>query len=410
MAIFGAGLSGQAARRLADRLGHRAVLFDEKPGADRDRFTIGDVAAFDQFVFSPGFATGHPWRLTALASGKPVRSELAYAAAHWNGPCIGITGTNGKTTATRLLTEALCEAGMRAVSCGNIGLPMSEALLSCGPEEANVAVVEISSFQAELCEGLSLDALLWTSFAEDHLDRYATMEDYFAAKAQLLDALRPGAPLVLGSGVEAALARYGRSAAGACAPISMERALPGLRADAPLAGLPHRRNLEVVAAYWLAAGYPMDALLRVADRFELSGHRLERVRERGGIGYWNDSKATNFEAALAAVEALPRPIVWIGGGSPKGGDLPAFARAMSDRVDAAVVYGAAGRPLAEAMSLAPEKVHYIAEFHAAVRAADRIAASMPGGQVVLSPGFASFDQFASYAERGKSFVSIVLGL
>jgi UDP-N-acetylmuramoylalanine--D-glutamate ligase len=410
IAIFGGGLSGQAARRLAAQLGQTAVLFDERPGADRSTFAAEDVANFDQFVFSPGFAEGHPWRQLALASGKPVLSELAYAAAQWKGPRIGVTGTNGKTTATRLLTEALRASGRPALSCGNIGLPMSEALLQCADPESTVAVVEISSFQAELSAGLRLDGLLWTSFAEDHLDRYPTMEDYFAAKARLLDCLAADAPLVLGHGVAEAFERYGRLPEEALCAGSMTAFLSGLPAESPFARLPHRRNLEVVAAYWTAAGYPMADLIRVAAGFELSAHRCQRVRQRGDVHYWNDSKATNFEAALAAVEAMPGPVVWIGGGYPKGGDVEAFARAISPRVSGAVLYGTVANRLARAMTLGPGRVRECPSFAAAVREADALAGALGASHVLLSPGFASFDQFSSFEERGKSFVSTVLSL
>lgn len=406
IAIFGAGRSGQAARKLAEQLGHSTVCFDENAAGARRQFEGSDLAAFDRFVFSPGFAEGHPWRVLAASAGKPIVGELAYAAAYWTGSLIGITGTNGKTTTTRLMCEAYRAMGVPAVACGNIGLPLSEVVLSGENTEASVAVVEISSFQAELATGLRLNALLWTTFAEDHLDRYATMQAYFEAKAALLDCLAPGAPVVLSGAVAQAMVHYGRNLSGAVVAGAGSATSP----EGPFSAPPQRQNFEVAAAYWRTAGYAMEPLLVAAEQFEPSAHRCQMVCERDGIRYWNDSKATNFEAALAAAAALPRPIVWIGGGQSKGGDVAAFARQMSGLVDRAVLYGAVGAELADAMTLAPDQFCRVVGFESAVHAAEAMARKLPGAQVLLSPGFASFDQFKSYDDRGKSFVSIVLGL
>jgi UDP-N-acetylmuramoylalanine--D-glutamate ligase len=286
---------------------------------------------------------------------------------------------------------------------------MSEAVLGPACRADAVAVVEISSFQAELPGDLELDALLWTNFAEDHLDRYATMHDYLAAKANLLSCLKPGATVVFGSGLREQL-----DAAG-LAPLPGEVAsdplMPaGLYPEGALSRLPHRHNFEMVASYWQQKRCPGAALLEAAAAFELSPHRLQQVAEKAGVCFWDDSKATNFEAALAAVAALDRPIVWIGGGQAKGGDVAGFSRAIGVRVDAAVVYGEAAEALAANLPKALDPVRVCPQFEEAVGTACRLASTMPGAQVLLSPGFASFDQFASYAERGKSFISIVLGL
>ncbi|MFP4156897.1 MAG: UDP-N-acetylmuramoyl-L-alanine--D-glutamate ligase [Opitutales bacterium] len=409
IAIFGAGHSGRSACRLAARLGDAAVCFDEAGAGERRVFGRGDLAEFDGFVFSPGFAAAHPWRRLAEGSGKCCQSELAYAAAHWPGERIGVTGTNGKTTVTRLLQAAFSAAGRHAVACGNIGLPMSEAVLDPASGPDSVAVVEISSFQAELPGRLALDGLLWTNFAEDHLDRYATMRDYLTAKAKLLTCLKPGAAVVFGPGIREQL-----EAAGLAPPqnvVALEPVIPaGLCPEGPLSQLPHRLNFEMVASYWQQTRCPGAALLEAAAAFELSPHRLQRVAEKDGVCFWDDSKATNFEAALAAVAALERPIIWIGGGQAKGGDVAGFARAIGGEINAAVLYGEAADVLAANLPKALDPVRVRPQFEAAVQTACQLASTMSGAQVLLSPGFASFDQFASYAERGRSFISIVLGL
>ncbi len=143
----------------------------------------------------------HPWRVLAEGSGRPCYSELGFAALHWRGKLLGVTGTNGKTTITSLLCNALEAAGQSAVEAGNIGTALSDCVLGDANHEEATAVCEISSFQAELPLGLQLDGLIWSNFAEDHLDRYGSMAEYFAAKAQLLTCLRADAPSVLGTDV-----------------------------------------------------------------------------------------------------------------------------------------------------------------------------------------------------------------
>ena len=198
VAIFGAGVSGQAARRLVLSLGLELCLFDEAGRGDTADFSAASLSRFDAFVFSPGFSIAHPWRVLVQRSGRPCYSELGFAAIHWRGRLLGVTGTNGKTTITSLLCNAFNSAGQPAVAAGNIGTPLSDYVLGDANHADATAVCEISSFQAELPEGLQLDGLIWSNFAEDHLDRYESMAEYFASKAQLLSCLRPGAPSVLG--------------------------------------------------------------------------------------------------------------------------------------------------------------------------------------------------------------------
>lgn len=410
LAIFGAGRSGRAALKLAEARGDATELFDEAASGACGAFARKDLDRFDGFVFSPGFSADHPWRLLAGETRRPVCSELAFAAAYWKGPILGVTGTNGKTTLTQLLAEALGAASQPALACGNIGRPMSEAVLDRRNEPGATAVAEISSFQAELSQGLRLDALFWTSFAEDHLDRYRSMEDYFAAKVVLLRCRKPGAPAIFGPQLEPRLVDAGCLDSSCHFAAGAELLAARLPPGAPLRLNPHRNNLDLAVTYWKLMGHPFSALRTAATSFRLAGHRLQRVSEKEGVSYWNDAKATNFQAALAAVAALPRPIVWIGGGRAKGGAIDAFAREIAGQIDVAVLYGEVAPALASALASSPVESITEPVFSSAVQAAAERARALGGAQVVLSPGFASFDQFASYEERGKSFISIVLGL
>lgn len=409
-AIFGAGLSGQAASRLAQAEGLEVVLFDEAGRGERSVFDVEDVSAFGGFVFSPGFAAGHPWRDLVEASGAPCLSELAWAAGFWQGRIIGVTGTNGKSTLTALLDEAFRQSGQTSVAAGNIGYPLADAVLSNANTTEATAVVEISSFQAELAGELELDALLWTNFAEDHLDRYASMECYFAAKARLFDCLKEGGTCVVGPGVAGWFDRFGQPPAACMVADSETALLAQLSPESLFRRSPNSENFLMAATFWHSLGLPTAPLVEAANAFRLAPHRLALVAEAGGVRFWDDSKATNFHAALAAVQSVARPIVWIGGGRAKGGDVEAFAREIAPHIDAAILYGEVAKRLANALDGVLESVDVHRPFAEAVASAAEIAASMPAANVVLSPGFASFDQFDSYGARGKNFADMVLSL
>lgn len=410
IAIFGAGLSGRAAMKLAKAKGHPAMLFDEAGGVGEATFACSELEQFDRFVFSPGFAANHPWRVLAEQSGKPVQSELGFAAAYWPGRLIGVTGTNGKTTLTRLLAEALQRAGHNAVAAGNIGRPLSDVVLQHDGGKPACVVCEISSFQAELVEGLELDGLLWTNFAEDHLDRYASLMDYFMAKANLFDCLKPDGICVVGRRVVPWLDHFKRPFVRAVVAPEVSPWLSRLPAKAALRRPPYDENFSLAAEYWRLSNLPEEAMLETAGEFTLAPHRLSVVTVKDGVTYWNDSKSTNFHSALAAFEAVEGPIVWIGGGQLKGGDLEAFASKVSERVNVAVLYGEAAPSLAKALEGKLSKVEKVALFDEAVRVARESAYELRPASVLLSPAFSSLDQFESYEMRGKSFIALVLGL
>ncbi|PXA05251.1 UDP-N-acetylmuramoyl-L-alanine--D-glutamate ligase [Coraliomargarita sinensis] len=410
IAIFGAGLSGQSARRLASAQAYEVTVFDEGGEGDRASLDASAIDQFDHFVFSPGFAAAHPWRVLAEASGKPVQSELSFAAGYWKGQIIGVTGTNGKSTLTRFLAGALERAGQKAVVAGNIGHPLSDVVLDFENSETSYAVCEISSFQAELADGLELDALLWTNFAEDHLDRYENMTEYFMAKARLIECLKNDAVCVIGPQVVHWFDLLHKPFGRAVVAFEDTALTSQLKPDCVLRRLPYSEDFSLAAEYWWLTGKDEASLLAAADEFTLAPYRLDVVREKGGITYWNDSKSTNFHSALAALNAVPKPIVWIGGGRIKGGDLEAFAKEVSSQIHAAVLYGEVAQRMEQALTTEVEIVQTYPCFEQAVRAACELAATSAPCHVLLSPGFSSFDQFESYEARGKSFNSLVLGL
>lgn len=409
-AIFGAGLSAQGARRLARAKGFEVVLIDEAGQGDQTTFEADDVSRFECFVFSPGFAAEHPWRVLAEASSMPCLSELAFAARYWEGRIIGVTGTNGKSTLTALLEKALQLSGSTSVAAGNIGYPFSDAVLSDSNRAEAYAVLEISSFQAELVDGMELDALLWTNFAEDHLDRYASMAHYFDAKARLFQCLKKDGTCVLGPQVALWMSQM-RKEFDACTVAYEDPALVfQLSPDSVFHRFPYSENFSLAAELWWLLDQQPTPLIEAANTFTLAPHRLTAVAEVGGVRFWNDSKATNFHATLAALQSVNGPIVWIGGGRAKGGNIEAFAHEVGGQVDAAILYGEVADRMARALDHSAGSVHVHSCFEDAVCAAAEVGASIPEANVLLSPGFSSFDQFKSYEERGKSFTRMVLGL
>ncbi|MDP4643894.1 MAG: UDP-N-acetylmuramoyl-L-alanine--D-glutamate ligase [Opitutales bacterium] len=410
IAILGAGISGQAARRLAASLGHEVSLFDQDGRGDSDVFTASQLETFDTVVVSPGFGLEHPWRQIAVKSDKACFGELGFAARHWKGKIIAVTGTNGKSTLTKFLTQSLQAAGHQAVATGNIGYPLSDAVLSDENTPKSYAVCEISSFQAEMPFGLELDALLWTNFAEDHLDRYESMSDYFYAKARLFDCLAPDAVCVLSPQVSYWMNLMNTDFNACSVAYEDPSLIQQLKPSSPFKGFPQTENICLAAELWWLLDLPIEALIETANNFELSAHRLKREATWNGVNFWNDSKATNFHATLAAINAVPAPIHWIGGGRVKGGDVELFAKEMSSHITAAYVYGEVGRRLAAELEKWLKKVVVCDRFEDAVLAASKGAVDDISANVLLSPGFSSFDQFSSYEERGKCFIDTVLSL
>lgn len=412
VAVLGAGVSGQGVLALLAAAGARGELYDEKAEGARRTFVAAEAAAHGLVVFSPGFAPEHAWLAAARAAGCVCLGELDFASLFWRGDLVAVTGTNGKTTLTEFLTHALNAAGRRAHATGNIGHPLSRLVVEQGGGMAGpgaavqpaVAVCEVSSFQAETLQHLRPTATLWTNFAEDHLERHPGLAAYFAAKWRLLERTAPGAVFV-GSSVQSYAAASGR-----ILPAPAGLATEGRPADARLAGsvfagYPQRENFLLAAAWWRQAGLPADVLYAAARSFRLGEHRLTRVGEKRGVTFWNDSKATNFHAVEAALATFDTPVLWIGGGKAKGGDLAGFVRRIAQKIRHAFLIGETAPALAGHCRDARVSASACASLEEAVRAAFGRAGA--GDQVLLSPGFASFDMFRGYDDRGRQFTRVV---
>ncbi len=404
VAIFGGGVSGRGAHLLVARLGGTAVLYDEHgAGGGRAAFTAADASAHRLVVFSPGFVPTHPWLALAHAAGCVCLGELDFAALCWRGPVLAITGTNGKTTLTAFLAHALRSLGRDAAAVGNIGHAFAALVAETGGGGPDTtAVVEVSSFQAETLHHFRADAVLWTNLAEDHLERHGSMAGYFLAKWRLVER---ATQVFAGPSVALPARQFSAGLPGLVwVPTEHQPADPRLLGTA-FARYPQRENFLLAAAWWRAAGLAEAALLAAAQTFPLGAHRLAPVAELGGVTWWNDSKATNFHAAEAALAGFAAPVILIAGGKPKGGDVAAFVARVAPHVRHALLIGETRLALAAACAFHGVEHTDCGTLAAAVRQAALQA--RPGDHVLLSPAFSSLDQFNSYADRGAQFTTLI---
>ncbi|MBO94458.1 MAG: UDP-N-acetylmuramoyl-L-alanine--D-glutamate ligase [Opitutales bacterium] len=403
VAILGDGVSGRAAARLARSLGSEVEIYDEA-GAP---FGPLEAERAKVVVTSPGFSRRHPWLEMARGAGCAVVGELDFASASWPGEIIAVTGSNGKTTVTEFLTKVLREDGTEAVAAGNVGHPLSLAALECSSPEA-VAVCEVSSFQAESLELFRPSSVLWTSFSEDHLDRHVDLHEYFEAKANLARRTSPDR-LFLGEGVSDAAALLGRPyLKGFQGSLQRDRSQRGVPMGSPFRVGPQRGNYELVRSFCRDRGLKDEIVERVARNFSLPKHRFSKPIVIGDISFWNDSKATNFGATIAACGSFTKKALWIGGGQSKGGDLEAFCQRMKKMVRGVYLIGSSGPAMQRIFARMGTPVRVFATVGEAVKAAFKKAGSK--ADVLFSPGFSSYDQFSNFEDRGKCFENVVLDL
>jgi UDP-N-acetylmuramoylalanine--D-glutamate ligase len=403
-AVLGDGVSGQGALSLLSKLGAKGVVYDQR-GTE---FTPEKARRHSLAIFSPGFSLHHPWIELARSCGCVCMAEIDFASLFWRGRIIAVTGTNGKTTLTEFLAHALGRAGRRARAAGNIGLAFSRlAAEEEGGTPDATAICEVSSFQAEQLAHFYADGLLWTNFAEDHLERHSGLESYFAAKWELVLRTPPGR-FFAGSSVQRYAEEFGRPLPLRACVATEGRPSDSRLAGTPFATYPQRENFILAEAWWRSEGLEEATLFAAAKSFHLGRHRLAKVETIEGVTYWNDSKATNFHAVEAALGGFDAPVVLIAGGRSKGGDPAGFLRRIAARIEHVVLIGETGPVLAAACEALGVSHQTCVSLEDAVRHA--AAAAHPAGNVVLSPGFSSFDMFRNYEDRGDRFERAVAEL
>lgn len=427
--ILGLGITGRSAARFCAERGAAVLAADEREPAQLDsledlagsvELRLGspfpDPASFDLVVPSPGVP---PARYIERA--RRVAGDVELASRHLSVPIIAVTGTNGKSTTTKMIEAMLQSAGLRTRAAGNVGEPA----LGLVGEPLDAAVLEVSSFQLESVSSFHPRVAVLLNLSEDHLDRHGSLEAYANAKARVFENQSADDLAILGADDPSLRGFADRTRAhvrwfSADTPMDdgawwdgealVVRDARGSRHYAveghSLAGRHNRENAAAALLASVGVGADPERAARVLLDFRGLAHRAELVGHVGGVTFVNDSKATNPGAALRALEGFAAPIVWIAGGRDKGLDLAPLAQA-SDRLRAAVLLGEAApslRRLLQCRTLVRE----VADLEEAVRVATQLA--QPGDVVLLAPACASLDQFRSFEERGERFRSAVLSL
>lgn len=430
--VFAAKVDEQLAE-LIDVIGAKLVRSDAPEDFDAE--------TFDFAVVSPGFAPKHPSVTKLIASGVSIFTDIDLARAlddkvkkpTW----ITITGTNGKTTTTQLTEAMLKQAGFRAIACGNIGNPILDAVRD--PEGYDYLVVELSSFQLHYTHNLGAKASAFLNFAEDHFDWHGSEGAYFGAKAKVFEATETAIvynvedPRTLQAAEEADVIEGcraigfttgipARSMVGYVEEFLVDRAFIDNRAEAALeicsdADLQElgvlskhlRANIAAATALARAVGVSGSDIAQALRKFRISGHRIERVAERAGVAFIDDSKATNAHAADASLSSFDS-VVWIVGGLLKGVDPEPLIKKHGERLRGAVIIGKDTQLLEDLFAkLNPElDVEVIREENPMEQAVIRAASmAQSGDTVLLAPAAASMDQFKDYEDRGNQFQAAV---
>lgn len=373
-----------------------------------------DLSQFDSLVVTPGLPLNrHPIAKRARDAGLEIIGDIElFARARPELPphkVVGITGTNGKSTTTALVHHILKTAGVPSTMGGNIGLP----ILAQDPlPEGGVYVLELSSYQIDLTHSLDCDVAVLLNITPDHLDRYESFEAYAASKHRLFEIqTMEHVPVFIDDGEGGAVANYFDTWPGLYelseVRISRPPSLIGSQSDWPALQGPHNaENAAAGIAVSRALGLSLDQIEKSLRTFPGLPHRMERVREKDGVLFVNDSKATNAEAAAPALAAYPK-VRWILGGQAKSDSLGDTAAQLGHVVKAYTI-GEAGPMFARLLREAGVDVEECETLENAVnRAAED---SLPGEVVLLSPASASFDQFRDFEARGDRFRELVEGL
>jgi len=438
--VVGLGKSGVASALFMKAHGARVTVSDTKSGDElRNEIPVlldngiivetgghGDrtFRGQDLIVVSPGVPVDAPPLVQARSLGESVIGEIELAAQFLPGPIVAITGSNGKTTTTTLAGEIMTAAGFPALVGGNIGTPAISLAERAKPE--TVIVLEISSFQLETIQTFRPKIAVVLNVTPDHLDRHRTFEIYTGAKARIFENQQSGDYAVLNAD-DPTCVTMGQKAPSQVFWFSRHKEIErgawvrdgnivfrdasGQRevlqvSDIPLKGNHNLENVLAAVCAGALMGCAPEKIRQAVHEFKAVEHRLEFVATIRGVDYYNDSKATNVDATIKALESFPSNIHLILGGKDKGSDYTVLNDLLRQRVKRIYTIGAAAAKI-ESQVKGPEVVH-AETLENAIRKAN--AAALSGDIVLLAPACASFDQFKSYEHRGKVFKEIVRGL
>jgi UDP-N-acetylmuramoylalanine--D-glutamate ligase len=440
--VVGVGKSGLAAARFLKARGARvtvsdsrpatliaemSVLLDEGISVETGGHGLLTFRRSDLIVVSPGVPLDVPVLKQVRALGMRVIGELELGAQFLQGEEIAITGSNGKTTTTTLVGEILKASGRPTLVGGNIGRPVTEMVAESTAE--TWSVLEVSSFQLETIETFRPRIAAVLNITPDHLDRHGSFESYSAAKKRITENQTAKDFLVLnaedeptklvaaktkaqiywfsarrqvkqGAFVDRDAVVFRAKEGGASEPV-----LP--LSEIPLQGAHNVENVLAAVAMAKLAGVSNEVIRETVRNFKAVEHRLEFVREVDGVRYFNDSKATNVDATVKAIEAFPGGIHLILGGKDKDSDYATMAALLRERVKTVITIGTAAEKI-ERQLAGVVKIESAGTMERAVALAKTLAVA--GDIVLLAPACASFDQFENYGHRGKVFKELVAGL
>jgi UDP-N-acetylmuramoylalanine--D-glutamate ligase len=440
--VVGLGQSGLSAVRYLVREGARVTVSDVKKEADLEPGVVKEMRSMgvtletgghtmntfirsERIIVSPGV----PLDLAPLAAAKekgiPVTGEMDLAVQIMNTPIVAVTGTNGKSTVTAFLGALLQNAGHKVFVGGNLGTPLIDC--AAAGSKADVAVVEVSSFQLDTMEGFSPLVALLLNISPDHLDRYPNYEAYVQSKLKIFKNQGAGDFAILNDDddvlssfappKDVSVLRYGLKKKDLRQAFvegkGIRAGLPGKESHAfdlqrcPLPGKHNVENMMAAALAGLALNVEPPVIQHTMDRFQGLPHRLElagRIRE---VDFYDDSKATNVDAAIRSLASFDRPIILIAGGRHKGGDYAPLVRVAKGRVKKAFLMGESKQMMAEAFE---DQIPYATADSMDDAVTKAFSVAKPHDVVLLAPACSSFDMFTDYGHRGRVFKKAVEGL
>jgi len=439
--VVGLGRSGISASRLLLQRGATVVATDRRPlsvlpGEARALEKVGvkiragqhfpeDFITVDMVVVSPGVDTHMSYLDLARERGVPVIGELELSSWFIEEPLIAITGSNGKSTTTTLISQMLKQSGKKIFTGGNIGIPLAEYALQ-GIKQDYI-VVEVSSFQLETTGTFSPFISILLNITPDHMDRYRDLKEYMETKYRIFNIQKgPGYAILnmddpLCKDMSNIPGRYTiyfsrRHRVKKGVYIDRDHIVTTIGGEPvsiisvkeiALQGVHNLENAMAATAGALLAGCGPESIRDVLKEFRGLEHRMEFVREIGGVRFINDSKGTNVGAVMKSLEGFDRPVVLIGGGRDKNGDFSPLKPLIKEKVRLLILLGEAKEKIKKTLNgMAP--VILVDTMEEAVRTAYNHA--HPGDVVLLSPGCASFDMFRNFEERGRIFKEIVWSL
>lgn len=421
--VLGAGESGIGAAILAQKLGHKVFVSDKgkiktqyqeelkKYGIpyEEGQHTEEEIFKASEVVKSPGIPDKVPLVRRLRHKRIPVISEIEFASRYTKAKIIGITGSNGKTTTTKLLFHLLKEGGVDVEIAGNVGPSFARCVAE---KEVSWYVLELSSFQLDGIDTFRPDIALLLNITPDHLDRYDyKLENYIRSKFRIIKNQKEGDLFLYyaaDENIAKHLAEY--DVRSNCIPIDHRDIdktkikvgnISFAMQESNLKGLHNYLNALFAVSVALELGVSEQQIQKGLNTFINVPHRLEVVREINGVEFINDSKATNVDAVYYALQAMVKPIIWIVGGQDKGNDYTALLPLAKERVKVIVALGLDNRKIKEIFSPEVREILESQSAADAVQKAFRIA--QKGDVVLLSPACASFDLFKNYEDRGEQF-------